>query len=132
MIIDTSALIAILFDEPEALTFIRLVDAAGQCRMSAACYLEAAIIIDSNNDAIASRDLDNFVDQSGIIIEPDSASQARVARQAYRDFGKRSNSRAKLNFGDCFAYALAKERAEALLFKGEDFIHTDVAVAALP
>ena len=99
--------------------------------MSAATYLEAAVVIDGSRDAVASRRFDDFMREAAIAIEPVTESQARLAREAYRDFGKGSGHPARLNFGDCFAYALAKTRCESLLFKGEDFGHTDV-VAALP
>lgn len=94
--------------------------------MSAANFLEAAINIDVHGDAEASRQLDNFIRQAGIEIAAITVDQAQIARQAYQDFGK-GRHRAGLNFGDCFAYALAKETGEPLLFKGNDFIHTDIS-----
>jgi len=97
--------------------------------MSTANYLEAAIIVDSKRDAIASRSFDSLLRDAGITIVAADEMQARIAREAYRDFGKGSGHPAKLNFGDCFAYALAKQTGEPLLFKANDFIHTDVRPA---
>jgi ribonuclease VapC len=129
MIVDTSALIAILRDEPEALAFARAIEAAPSRRVSAASYVEAAAVIDTARDAIASRRLDDLLLAAQFVIEPVTQEQARLAREAYRDFGKGSGHRAKLYFGDCFSYALAKALGEPLLFKGDDFSHTDVVSA---
>ena len=84
------------------------------------------MVIDGARDAIASRRLDEMVAKARIAIEPVTARHANIARAAYRDFGKGSGHPAALNFGDCFGYALAKATGEALLFKGDDFQHTDV------
>jgi ribonuclease VapC len=89
-------------------------------------FVESALVIDGSRDPIASRRFDDLVREANIAIEPVTEAQARIAREAYRDFGKGSGHSAKLNFGGCFAYALAKTTGESLLFKGEDFIHTDV------
>jgi ribonuclease VapC len=97
--------------------------------MSAANYLEAAIVIDGAKSPIASRRFDEAVMAAEIIVGPVTREQAEIARAAYRDFGKGSGHPAGLNFGDCFAYALAKSAREPLLFKGEDFSRTDVGVA---
>ena len=129
MIVDTSAIIAILRDESDATSFAKALEAATTRRISAANFVEAAIVIDGSRDPIASRRFDDFVKEAELVIEPVTEIQARIARDAYRDFGRNSGHPAKLNFGDCFAYALAKERGEPLLFKGEDFAHTDVAAA---
>ena len=129
MIVDSSALVAILHDEPEATACLRAIYAAGQCRVSAANFLEAAIVIDAGRSPVASRRLDDLLREAGITIEPVTEAQARIARQAYRDFGRGSGHPARLNFGDCFAYALARETGETLLFKGGDFTHTDVSPA---
>lgn len=129
MIIDTSALIAILRREPEAATLAEAIETAEQCRISAANYLEAAIVIDGRRDPVASRRLDDLLQEAEIAIEPVDAEQARLAREAYRDYGKGSGHPARLNFGDCFSYALARSRREPLLFKGEDFTQTDIAPA---
>ena len=129
MIVDTSAIIAILRDEPEAAQFARLLaNRAVPRRMSAANYLEAAVVIDAARDPIASRRFDDLVALAEIVIEPVTFEQVQVARAAYRDFGRGSGHRAQLNFGDCFAYALARTFGEALIFKGDDFSRTDVAV----
>lgn len=129
MIIDSSALIAILRDEPDAETYANAIESASARLISAANFLEAAVIIDGSGDPIASRRFDELLSAAEIVIEPVTEAQARIAREAYRDFGEGSGHPAKLNFGDCFAYALAKERRETLLFKGADFSLTDVAPA---
>ena len=129
MVIDTSALIAILRAEPEAERCANSISNATQRRMSAANYLEAAVVIDGSRDPIASRRFDELMKEAQISIEPFTAEQARIAREAYRDFGKGSGHAASLNFGDCFAYALAKSTDEPLLFKGDDFTHTDISCA---
>ena len=130
MIIDTSALLAILRDEPEALSCARAIEEAEVRRMSAGNMLEAAIVIDASGDPVASRRLDELIEVAGIIIEPVTAEQARIGREAYRDFGRGRGHPAQLNFGDCFAYALAKTTGETLLFKGQDFSHTDLRPAS--
>jgi ribonuclease VapC len=128
VILDSSAVVAILRAEPEAQAMVEAMIRAGTCAVSAVTYLEAAIVIDSGRDPIASRRFDDFFRESGIVVESVKLRHAKVAREAYRDFGK-GRHRAGLNFGDCFAYALAKETGEALLFKGDDFCHTDVEAA---
>ena len=128
MILDSSAVVAILRAEREAPQFARAIQAAEPRRISAVSYVEAAVVIDSSKDAIASRRFDDFFRASRIAVETVTAKQAEIARQAYRDFGK-GRHKAGLNFGDCFAYALAKELDEPLLFKGDDFCHTDVEAA---
>ncbi len=128
MILDSSAIVAVLRAEPDASRFAHAIDSAGTRRISAVSYVEASIVIDSGKDAIASRRFDDFFRASGIQIESVTPEQAQLARQAYRDFGK-GRHKAGLNFGDCFAYALAKELDEPLLFKGDDFRHTDVEIA---
>lgn len=128
-VVDSSALIAILRQEPEAETLLEAIDGAESLWISAANYLEAAIVVDSVRDPVASRRFDQFIDEAGIRVQPVSAVQARIAREAYRDYGKGSGHKAGLNFGDCFAYALAKDAGEPLLFKGQDFVHTDIAPA---
>ena len=99
-------------------------------RISAANYLETAVFIDGSRDPVASRRFDEFVSTAELCVEPVTYEQALIAREAYRDFGK-GRHRAGLNFGDCFAYALAKDTREPLLFKGNDFAHTDVVPALL-
>jgi len=126
MIVDTSALIAILRDEPEAHACATAIASSTNCRLSAANFLEAALVIDASRDPVASRRFDELIKVAQIVIEPVTEDQARIARDAYRDFGKGSGHAARLNFGDCFAYALAKITGEPLLFQGDDFGHTDV------
>jgi ribonuclease VapC len=128
MIVDTSALIAILRDEPQASAFATAIAGAERRYISAANYLEAAIVIDGSRNPIASRRFDDLLREAQIVIEPVTEQQAKVAREAYRDFGLGSGHRAKLNFGDCFAYALAKTSGEPLLSQGDDFVHTGIAV----
>lgn len=127
MIVHTSALIAILRAEPEASVYARAIESAGVRRLSAASYVEIGAVIDRAGDAIASRRFDELLALTDIGIDAVTASQAQIAREAYRDFGKGSGHSAGLNFGDCFSYALAKAKGEPLLFKGEDFGHTDIA-----
>ncbi|MBB4665141.1 type II toxin-antitoxin system VapC family toxin [Conexibacter arvalis] len=131
MIVDTSALIAILFAEEDADRYAHAIEAAQQRAISAASYVEAGAVVDRAGDPVASRRLDELLAVAGIEVAPVTAEHGRTAREAYRDFGKGSGHPAGLNFGDCFAYALAKARGEPLLWKGDDFGHTDVT-AALP
>lgn len=126
MIIDTSAIVAILRDEPEAMSCAQAIAAAKSRRVSAANYFEAAAVIDGSRNPIASRRFDELFQEAALRIEPVTEVQARIAREAYRDFGKGSGHEAALNFGDCFAYALAKAMGEPILFKGNDFRHTDL------
>lgn len=125
MILDSSAIVAVLRAEPEAPQFANAIVSGKARRVSAVSYVEAAIVIDRGGDAVATRRFDDFFRASQISVEPVTPRQAEIARYAYRDFGK-GRHKAGLNFGDCFAYALAKEMDEPLLFKGADFGHTDV------
>ena len=127
MILDTSAVVAILRNEPGAAAFAKAIERADHRRISAVNYVETAAVIDGSRDPIASRRFDDLLREAEVAIEPVTENQARIARLAYRDFGKGSGHPAKLNFGDCFAYALAKAKREPLLFKGGDFTHTDVS-----
>ncbi len=127
MIADSSAILAILRAEAEASACARAIEAATSRRISAANFLESAIVIDGSRDPVASRRLDDLLREAKFVIEPVTEEQAKIAREAYRDFGKGSGNPAQLNFGDCFAYALAKVAGEPLLFKGDDFTHTDIA-----
>ncbi len=129
MIVDTSALIAILRDEPDAMTYAKAISVATVRRISAANYVETAAVIDASHDPVASRRFDDLLQAAQFVIEPVTVSQARLAREAYRDYGRGSGHRAGLNFGDCFAYALARDMNETLLFKGDDFTHTDIGSA---
>ena len=125
MIVDTSVIIAILRDEPDAEELADALNSADVRRLSAASYVEAAVVTDGNRDPVLSRRLDSFLQESLIDVEVVTVEQARIAREAYRDFGK-GRHRAGLNFGDCFVYALAKVKGEPLLFKGSDFKNTDI------
>jgi ribonuclease VapC len=126
MIVDTSAIVAILRDEPDAESFASAIAGAKIRRVSAANYVEAAAVIDGSRDPVASRRFDDFVREAALRVEVVTVEQARMAREAYKDFGKGSGHPAQLNFGDCFAYALAKAMSEPILFKGQDFKRTDL------
>ena len=132
MVLDTSAIIAVLRDEPEAPALARAMASAGSLHLSAASYVEAGAVIDGSRDPVATRRLDELLDVLGVVLEPVTKEQARVARAAYRDFGRGSGHAATLNYGDAFAYALAKALGEPLLFKGDGFGHSDVDVAPWP
>lgn len=125
MIVDSSALVSILSLEPEAERFLDMLRNASTCRISAGTYLEVCIVLDGKR--IGAK-LDALLSELGVVIEPVTETQARIARQAYAEFGK-GRHKAGLNYGDCFAYALAKDMREPLLFKGTDFAATDVRVA---
>jgi ribonuclease VapC len=129
MILDASAVIAILRDEPEARSYANAIAGAKHRRISAVNYVEAAVVIDGSRDPIASRRFDEMFRAAQLVVEPVTEAQAQIAREAYRDFGKGSGHPAALNLGDCFAYALAKVAGEPILFKGDDFIHTDLTSA---
>ena len=131
MIVDTSAIIAILRSEPEARSYARVITDAATRRVGAINFVESAVVIDASRDPIATRRFDDFIKEANISIEPVTEIQARIAREAYRDFGRGSGHPANLNFGDCFAYALARTSGEPLLFKGNDFVHTGIT-SALP
>jgi len=128
VIVDSSAIVAILGHEDDVDSLAEALVEAPIRRLSAVNYVETAIVIDSRRDPVLSRGLDDFLREAQIKIEGVTPEQARLAREAYRDFGK-GRHRAGLNFGDCFAYALAKDKREPLLFKGDDFRRTDVEVA---
>jgi ribonuclease VapC len=125
MVIGTSALLAVLLDEPERRAFNEAIEAAESRMMSAATFVEASIVIESRFGAEGIRDLDLFLERAGIGLAAVDAEQAQVARRAFSRFGKRRH-RAGLNYGDCFAYALAIVLGEPLLYKGDDFGRTDV------
>jgi ribonuclease VapC len=132
VIVDTSALVAIISLEEDGSLYEIAIGASPVNRISAATYLEVSIVIDRSRDPMVTRRLDDILATGSFVIEPVTKSQARIAREAYRDFGKGSGHRAGLNFGDCFAYALAREKAEPLLFKGDDFRHTDIPFVGEP
>ena len=125
MIIDSSAVVAILELESDARDLIGAIENSQDRRMSVVTFVEAAIVLDSRRSPALSRRFDDFVRETEVVLEPVSTQQAHLARDAYRDFGK-GRHKAGLNLGDCFAYALAKEKGEPLLFKGDDFRKTDV------
>ena len=129
MIVDTSAIVAILREEPDAERYIEALANDPEPRVPAGTYIETAIVVDANRDPVLSGRLDDLLAASGVNVEPVTRKHAEIARRAYRDFGKGSGHPAGLNFGDCFAYALARATGEPLLYKGEDFSRTDVASA---
>ncbi|MGV9382406.1 type II toxin-antitoxin system VapC family toxin [Nonomuraea sp. NPDC003707] len=126
MIIDTSAIVAILKGEPDAAAFIEAIRDTALRRMSAGTYLEVTAVVERTRDPAASRLLDDFLSRMKVEIMPVTVQQARIARRAYWDYGRGSGHKAGLNYGDCFSYALARDCHEPLLFKGDDFVHTDV------
>jgi ribonuclease VapC len=128
VIVDTSALVAVLFAEPDAEHYERAIASASSCRMSAANFLEAAIVLESRAGASSAHELDLALERGRIMLEPVTPDQAHAARRAWQRLGK-GNHPAALNFGDCFAYALAETTQEPLLFKGDDFALTDVQAA---
>lgn len=130
MVVDTSALIAIMGDEPERRRFNQLIEAAPATYVSAASLLETRIVLFARSGDSAVLALDAFLLKSGMIVTEVSPRIAEVAFDAYRRYGKGSGHRAGLNFGDCFAYALARHLDLPLLFKGDDFPHTDIRSAA--
>jgi ribonuclease VapC len=128
MVIDTSALLAILQDEPERRSFNEAIEAAESRVMSVANYVEVSIVVESRHGAEGLRELDRFVDRAGIELVGVDVGQGKIARDAFSRFGKGRHP-AALNFGDCFAYALAQALAQPLLFKGDDFSKTDLATS---
>jgi ribonuclease VapC len=128
MIIDTSAIVAILFDEDDAEIYAKAISEADSCRISAATFVETAIVVEAQTRNNGGRQLDAFIRRAGITIEPVTEEQAHIARQAFTDFGKGRHP-AGLNYGDCFSYALSKATGEPLLFKGKDFAKTDLSAA---
>jgi ribonuclease VapC len=131
MIVDSSALVAILKNEPEAEAFSKTMEAAKAVRIPAATYLETHIVVDGYRNPILTARLEEIFSNPGIEIEPVTVEQAKIARQAYRDYGRGSGHPANLNFGDCFTYALARDKRESVLYKGDDFVHTDLRGASL-
>lgn len=129
MIVDSSAIVAIVKSESQAKRCVKALELASSVSISAANFLEASIVIDSMDAPVAVMTFEIVMNRYGITIEPVTETQSRIARLAYRRFGKGNDERARLNFGDCFAYALARDRNEPLLFVGSDFIHTDIRLA---
>ncbi len=128
MIVDTSALLAVLFAEPDARRYAQAIAEALDCRMSVANLLEATLVIEGRAGIAGGHELDLFVERARIELIPVTVEQVQAARQVWRRFGK-GNHPAALNFGDCFAYALAEVSQEPLLWKGDDFALTDVEAA---
>lgn len=129
MIVDTSALIALLQREPTADAVSDALAAAGAVAISAATLIEAAIVADGSRDPVRSARFDAIIDALDVEIVPVSGAHVDLARRAFREFGRGSGHPARLNFGDCFSYALARERGEDLLYIGDDFAHTDLSSA---
>ena len=125
MIVDTSAVMSILFGESGAERYDEAIAEAPHCLMSVVNFLEAAIVLESRSGAVAGQELDAFIEEAAIELAPVTADQAQAARRAWRRFGK-GNHPAGLNFGDCYAYALAEATGEPLLFEGRNFALTDV------
>ena len=125
MILDTSALVAILYGEPEGRDFVERIRAADVCRISVANHVELSMVVESQLGPNGMRQADAFLRRAGVVVEPVTIEQGDLARQAFLDFGK-GRHKAGLNFGDCFAYALARATGEALLFKGDNFALTDI------
>ncbi len=132
MIVDTSAIVAVLQDEPTAPRLRAALERSGRNGMSAASYVELGIVLDRHANATQQRQIQTVLNLFGIAIEPVTVEQAMVARSAYRDFGRGSGHPAKLNYGDTFSYALASVTGEPLLFVGDDFAHTDITSALRP
>jgi ribonuclease VapC len=134
VIIDSSAILAILFGEPDAALYAEAIATASTTaqgvRISAATFVEAAVVVESHSSTAGAQQFDALMRRAGIVVEAVTEEQAQLARQAYADFGKGRHP-AGLNFGDCFSYALAKAAREPLLFKGNDFSQTDIDRAAL-
>lgn len=128
MVIDTSALVAIFLAEPERKQFLELILQSSRRLMSAASVLETGLVLEAKRGEAAGREFDLFVVKVNLEIVPVDAEQVEIARSAWRKYGRRRHS-AGLNFGDCFAYALAKFSGEKLLAKGEDFRQTDAELA---
>jgi ribonuclease VapC len=131
MIVDTSALFAIIFNEPDFLHYMeQMLSAKGNLAISVATQVEAHIVAQRSGIEGAEEELEKLIEDYGIAAIPLSLSVGKMAIDAHRQFGRQSGSKAKLNYGDCFAYALAKETGEPLLYKGDDFSHTDIESAA--
>lgn len=128
MIVDSSALMSILQQEPDAVRFAAALSRTQGSQMSAANWLEASMLLFVRQDEQGVRDLDGLIAHYNIEIVEVTVEQARAARRAFIKYGKGIHP-ARLNFGDCFAYALAKDTGEPLLFKGDDFAQTDVVAA---
>jgi len=131
MIIDTSAMVAVLYREPEAEIFAQLIHDADDCRISVASYVELSMVVENQLGPEGMRQAEAFFRRAGVTVEPVTVEHGELARQAFLDFGK-GRHKAGLNYGDCFSYALAKATGEPLLFKGNDFKETDIENAHKP
>ena len=131
MIVDTSALLAILQAESESRGFAEAIDAASRPTLSVVSLVEASMVLDARHGPAGKDRLDRLLRESRMELAPVDSEQAQIAREAFRDFGRGRHS-ARLNFGDCFSYALARQRGEPLLFKGDDFARTDIRPAVTP
>jgi ribonuclease VapC len=131
MVLDTSALLAVLQDEAERRSFNEAIEAADSVALSVASFVETSIVIEARHGAEGLRALDRFLERAGIVVAGVDLEQGRAARDAFSRFGKGRHA-ASLNFGDCFSYALATVLGEPLLFKGEDFARTDVPRVEIP
>jgi len=125
LVVDASAVLAILLEESDGAGFAELLEAAGECWMSPVNYLEASVVVESRNNPLISRGFDDLLRTARIALAPIDAEQAMIARAAYRDFGK-GRHKAGLNLGDCFGYALAKQKEAGILAKGPEFGRTDL------
>lgn len=129
IVLDTSALVAILSDEPERRAFNLAIEKAASRFISAASLLELKMVLFARFGPQASNAVDAFIARADIRVEPVTAQSAEIAFDAFRRFGRGTGHPARLNYGDCFAYALAREKGAPLLFKGRDFGQTDIAPA---
>ena len=128
MIVDSSAILAIVLGEPDRFRYVDALLEGASCRMSVANWLEATMVVDRRGNALSISHFEEFFRNAAVELMPVSVSQASIARLAWRTFGRRVHP-VRLNYGDCFAYALAKETREPLLFKGDDFAQTDIEPA---
>lgn len=131
MVIDSSALVALLLGEPETERFVAAIASASSRSVSAPSYVETAIVMTTRSGPEARQRLDRLLSDLAIGVVPFSREQAVLAIDAFRQYGRGTGHPAKLNFGDCFTYALAKSRSEPVLFKGDDFSRTDLAAAVV-
>ena len=129
MIVDASALLAVVLAEPDAARYADAMTDAEHLRISAPSWFEASLIVDRRGDTLARSRFDEFARTFEVSIEPFTAAHAIAARQAWREYGRGSRHPAKLTFGDCLAYGFAKVEGEPLLYKGDDFPHTDIRPA---
>jgi ribonuclease VapC len=129
MVLDTSALVAILSDEPERRTFNEAIERASTRMISAATLLETKMVLFARYGGAAINAVDALLRRAEVRVEPVTAAQVEIAFEAFRQYGRGSGRVARLNYGDCFSYALAREKAARLLFKGGDFGHTDIEPA---